>query len=654
MQRTTSIEELCKKLKPIFGEKINQIYFKYSISDSQEEKEEITHILNALYEKNIDKLLDQNILLEPPQKKDMNGEYPIGTISYAKKELYEFNLREQDWSRHVCITGMSGSGKTTLAFQIIRNFLKKDKPFLIFDWKKSFRPLLKENSNIMCITIGNKEISNRFKTNINIPPKNVSPKEWINILVDLLTESFNVSFGVHKILLETIDKLFEQWGVYENSEIYPTWKHIKRRLEDNLIKSKGREAGWIESALRIATILTFGNFGEVINYEGKKALSIEEIFDKMTIFELNSLGSIEKKFFCEFILTYIYKLKKAQINNSKNKFDYAILVDEAHNIFLKNKTNFTQESVVDMIYREMREYGTSLICLDQHISKLSDTVKGNSACHIAFQQQLPQDILEISSLMHLRENKEIFSKLPVGSAIVKLSERYNLPFLIEAPETDLRTEIITDKEIKEKGKNLPTKLEIERKTDPEFNNAIENPPKINITEPEKKIIKKTEEKKENPLNPTQQILYEFVQKKTKEGTTLIEIERILEKEKDTKYFTSLDIIKTINFAIQERLSKKPKNEKISIEVNLPKIEKNKSPEINIIETQNLTKDEQTFFKFLIENPNHEESTTGIYKKINLSTRKGNIVKNELLKKNLIQIQEIKNEKGWKKIIKPIL
>ena len=29
-----------------------------------------------------------------------------------------------------------------------------------------------------------------------------------------------------------------------------------------------------------------------------------------------------------------------------------------------------------MIYRELREYGISLICLDQHISKLSDTVKG--------------------------------------------------------------------------------------------------------------------------------------------------------------------------------------------------------------------------------------------------------------------------------------
>ena len=79
----------------------------------------------------------------------------------------------------------------------------------------------------------------------------------------------------------------------------------------------------------------------------------------------------------------------------------------------------------------MREYGISLICLDQHISKLSDTVKGNSACHIAFQQQLPQDIYNISSIMQLHQQRESFSQLPVGSAIVKLSDRYTYPLLVK-------------------------------------------------------------------------------------------------------------------------------------------------------------------------------------------------------------------------------
>ena len=78
-------------------------------------------------------------MLEPPEKSAVSGEYELSKVIYANKELFPFALREQDWPRHVCISGMSGSGKTTLALNILQRFIEKDKPFLVFDWKKSFR-----------------------------------------------------------------------------------------------------------------------------------------------------------------------------------------------------------------------------------------------------------------------------------------------------------------------------------------------------------------------------------------------------------------------------------------------------------------------------------------------------------------------------------
>ena len=149
---------------------------------------------------------------------------------------------------------MSGSGKTTLAFGIVDAFNKVGKPYLIFDWKKSFRPLLKDDHSLILFTVGDEKVSNLFKTNINQPPRGVSPKEWINVLSDLLTECFFTSFGVHKVILETLDEAFKEWGIYNGSENYPTWNHIKWRLEEKLEKQQGREAGWLESALRIATV----------------------------------------------------------------------------------------------------------------------------------------------------------------------------------------------------------------------------------------------------------------------------------------------------------------------------------------------------------------------------------------------------------------
>ncbi|MCX6750360.1 MAG: DUF87 domain-containing protein, partial [Candidatus Pacearchaeota archaeon] len=586
-----SIEEISTRLKPILGSKIDELYFRYSMSDSPEERSQIVQILSVLYQKYLGKFLDKKILLEPPEKSAVSGEYELSKVVYADKELFPFALREKDWPRHVCISGMSGSGKTTLALNILQRFIEKDKPFLVFDWKKSFRSLIHTDSSIMCFTVGNDLISNLFKTNINRPPKGVAPKEWINTLCDLLTESFCVSFGVHKILLETLDEVFEGWGVYKGSPHYPNWQHIKRMLEIKAREARGREATWYESALRIATVLTFGDFGKVINYDGKKNLSVEELFDKKVIFELNSLGNVEKKFFCEFILTYIFKLKKANSEKIEERFNHAILVDEAHNIFLKNKTYFVSESVTDMIYREMREYGTCLICLDQHISKLSDTVKGNSACHIAFQQQLPQDVYDVSSIMQLPEKREIFTQLPVGFAVVKLSERYTSPFLIKVPYTDLRNSTISDERISKKMDCVIQGIEVE-KSDPEFREALIGEEKYyvdtrenseNIQEKELEISLEIPEIPENVeykpekleivqnkvndinsvnnlkkitgLTSVQDVLYDFIKKQVEKGRTIKEAEKMLEEGLSEKLYKEADIFLATNYALGRILTK---------------------------------------------------------------------------------------------------
>jgi hypothetical protein len=680
-QRPISIEEISSKLKPILGSKIDELYFRYSMSESAEERNQVVQILSILYQKYLGKFLDKKVLLEPPEQNAVSGEYELSKVVYANKELFPFALREQDWPRHVCISGMSGSGKTTLALNILQRFIEKDKPFLVFDWKKSFRSLINTDPSIMCFTVGNDSISNLFKTNINIPPKGVSPKEWINTLCDLLTESFCVSFGVHKILLETLDEVFEGWDVYKGSQHYPNWMHIKRMLEIRSKEARGREATWYESALRIATVLTFGDFGKVINYDGKKSLSVDELFDKKVIFELNSLGNVEKKFFAEYILTYIFKLKKANSEKNQETFNHAILVDEAHNIFLKSKTYFVSESVTDMIYREMREYGTCLICLDQHISKLSDTVKGNSACHIAFQQQLPQDVYDVSSIMQMGDKKEIFTQLPVGFAIVKLSERYTSPFLIKVPYTDLRNATISDENISSKMDCVIQGVEVE-KSDPEFREALVSPkneieisleipeiPKISQNEEGNlERIERTENKEDKKettgLTPTQDVLYDFIKKQVEKGKTIKEAEKMLSEGLSEKLYKESDIFLAGNYALGRILTKSNYLNSLKLgNFNYPK-EKSKErvdEEIipdTIIEVSyendsfyRSPSEEQKFIDFLENNPNHTNSTVELYQKIGLSTRKGNLIKNKLLNKGSIKIQEERNDKGWKKIIK---
>jgi uncharacterized protein DUF87 len=457
MRFELTAEEICRRLRPVMGSKIDKIYLKYALSSNIEEKTEMEHALKILYEKGLNThLLSEKVLLEPPEKSLVDGEYKLGTITYADRDYYDCGLKEDQWIRHMCISGMSGSGKTNFAFLIAKNFIEKDKPFWIFDWKKSFRPLLLIDKNMLCFTVGNPKIANLFRININRPPKNVDPKEWLNLLCDLITESFFASYGVHKLLSEILNEAFRNFGVYKGSENYPTWYQIKDMLEEKAERHKmkhGRESEWLESALRIAHVLTFGHFGHAINHKGSYEMSIEELFNKRVLFELHNINNPEKKFFSEFLLAYIYKLKKTNQTGIDDKFNNAIIVDEAHNIFIKDKTNFLKESITDTIYREIREYGVSLICLDQHISKLSDTVIGNSATTVAFQQILPQDVYTVSNLMQIKEKSKFFSMIPVGQAIIRLSERHFEPFLIKVPFIELKKEKVTDEAIKKRMNN---------------------------------------------------------------------------------------------------------------------------------------------------------------------------------------------------------
>jgi hypothetical protein len=703
MNTFLTIEEVCKKLKPVFGKKIEQIYLRYRLSDSLDEKKEIEQALNALYHRHLNEgLLNDKILLEPPTEAVMQGEYPLGMISYADKEIFPFALREKDWIRHVCISGMSGSGKTNFAFQIIGNFIKHKKPFMIFDWKKSFRPLTLVDKEILLFTVGNNQVSNLFKVNINKPPKGVPPKEWLNFLSDLITESFFASYGVHKLISETLDKTFEEFGVYEGSDNYPTWHQIKDRLEERAdkIKKKGRESEWITSALRIAHVLTFGPFGEAINYKDKAALTVEDLLNKKIIFELNSLNNAEKKFFCEFILMHIYKFRKGNETVDNGSFRHAIIVDEAHNIFLKDRPHFVNETTTDMIYRELREYGTSLICLDQHISKLSDTVAGNSACNIAFQQMLYIDVQTVSGIMQLGEVKQYFSMLPVGTAIVKLAERYYRPFLVSIPFVELKQEAVTDEEIKVMmQKKINTREEYEKfresssivniakdmervsqlfkisgvdttKIDEEVEELTQEKPvleekketiakiaqeAIKKDEAEKEKIKMQEKRRIIPrhfiTNHLQAYIVDYIRAQMKKGYSL----EILKQHLLNQGYKPFDVLKAINHIrnvpedLQSRTGFEFKEFKEADEtIKTDKVIEKAS--VQIQKSCSLTQKQKQVLELISKYPTL--GTAQVYQYLSLSARKGNELRKELIDMGLLKVEEQRSDKGWKKILSP--
>ena len=82
----------------------------------------------------------------------------------------------------------------------------------------------------------------------------------------------------------------------------------------------------------------------------------------------------------------------------------------------------------------IREFGESIIIIDQEPGKLSNSILANTLCKISFNLGNGKDVSTISRAMNLtREEKRYIDKLKVGHAIIKMKERFSEPIHIRFP-----------------------------------------------------------------------------------------------------------------------------------------------------------------------------------------------------------------------------
>ncbi|MDI6451841.1 hypothetical protein, partial [Anaerobaca lacustris] len=141
-----------------------------------------------------------------------------------------------------------------------------------------------------------------------------------------------------------------------------------------------------------------------------------------------------------------------------------ILIEEAHHILSGQRTSLTgAESVMDTTYREIREFGVSLVLLDQMPSKLSGFALANSYTTICMSMSNRADINAMSQTLLLESGKDILGTLEVGQAVVKLQGRIQRPFLISIPQFNIRKGQVTDAQIRQYMKQKMVQLDVEDK-----------------------------------------------------------------------------------------------------------------------------------------------------------------------------------------------
>ncbi len=457
-----TIEELFRRLRGLYGEKIDELWQLYLLS-TPSEKIELEQYIRHLYTNQLENTIKEKKILLPPRN-NYAGEYFLGYVNYNNKDYAPFGIKENEWIQHTVIFGRSGSGKTNVVYLIINMLLYYRKPFLIFDWKKNYRDLLQHDyafRSLQMYTIGNNIVPFRF--NPLIPPPNIQPQIWLKKIVEIIAHAYFLGEGVIYILHNLLDQLYKEFQVYTKPEKYPTMHDLLRKLQE--LKLKGRQSLWYDSTLRAVFELCFQEFGNVMNCQENS--SIETLLQKNIIFELDALTNTDKVFFIESLLLWIHHYRMQQ--PTREIFKHAIIIEEAHHILLKRKLDLEgKESIIDIILREIRELGEAIVIIDQHPSLIAPTALGNTYTTITMNLKHRNDVSLAGDAMLLQEaEKDHVGRLPVGFGIIKMQGRQFEPFLVRFPHFALEKGKVTDDFVMKHMKSqitVPLKKEIVQKT----------------------------------------------------------------------------------------------------------------------------------------------------------------------------------------------
>ncbi len=428
MEQKKDIEELVRKIAPVYPQKASDLWTLYLSAPDQKTRHSVENQINLLAQKTLGYTFQKNHILLPPEFiKKKRRDYKLGYARY-KHLKQPFYLEEADLLRHIAIIGSTGSGKTTLSKQIIRGLISDNKPFLLCDWKRSYRELFEGTDIKHRIIPVAKPHLGKIAFNPLIPPPGTSQAAWNKLLADVLCQAFFIGEGVQYLITAVIDvTLKKHHATVSGAEPskFPTLKDLLTATRS--MKLLARQKLWQDSLMRVLFHLTYGPVSETLCAKGS---DIEKLLNENVVLELDGLSQNSKMFIVSVLLLWIYQYRMNQPRQGE-RLKHVIIVEEAHHIFSSPKTDVPR--ITDIVFKEVRELGQGLIAISQTPSSLSHEVLSNSNTLISFAQRNQLDI-QAAARSLLLDHTEFgyLGMLKTGQAVVKTKDALG-PFLMEVP-----------------------------------------------------------------------------------------------------------------------------------------------------------------------------------------------------------------------------
>lgn len=418
-----------KKLAPVLGAETSERLSKAYLIGDETTRKRIVEMLDIMKASVLaDPQLRDASLLEGPETE---GEIEAGEVLYGRKSAGVLRWTKETFMTHVGIFGSSGFGKTNLSYVLVKKLSEQGTPVIIFDFsKKNYRDLLQTDlrDRISVYTVGGSVAPLRF--NPLKPPHGISRTQWIKEFAEIFDHAYWLLGGGRHIIMKALSEIYEQ-----NEK--PILADLKKYIE-SYSSGTSRERNWVSTSLRPLESLCMKETEEIFELaDGVRPSSFFEP-GRITVLEMDSLSTNDKTFFIEIMLQWIRDWLLA--NGQREKLEGVIVLEEAHHILNREKSKkIGSETVMDLVFREMRELGLGIIYLDQHPSMVSYPALGNTSTHVymnlGLDTRYSSDVQDATNMLGLDdEYSEYLRRLPVGHAFVLMRHsKWTKPFNARFP-----------------------------------------------------------------------------------------------------------------------------------------------------------------------------------------------------------------------------
>ncbi len=435
--------DILRMLAPVIGEdRTNRLWRAYLISDAKERRD-----LECMFEAYAAQALRDvpsggAVGLFPPLPPERAlGDIDLGHIRYAGKDSFPFGLRAEELLRHVGIYGSSGCGKSNGIALILDGLMKTGIPFLLCDFKRTFRGLLQDyKSKVLVFTAGDSQTA-PFRLNPLVPPAGTSVEVWAKKVIGALSHAYCQGAGSESLLVTALDDAYRK-AASENR--WPTFLDVAQLLEEQA--ARGRKGMWKDSAQRAITSVSSGNAAGVFCPEHSTPFT--DLLTESVVLELDLLNQAEQTFLSEVILLWIIQYRMNN-NVDRERLKHAIVIEESHHLLRAPPgVGDGSEPVIHVVLREVREIGESVVLATQNASIVPVPVFGNQATTLAFHTKHQRDVSSTAQAMLLKdEAKDELGRLPVGEAIVRVP-RWPDPVHIRLKHRPIAKGKVTDEDIR--------------------------------------------------------------------------------------------------------------------------------------------------------------------------------------------------------------